>query len=50
MKTKIREAVPVALDVAGFAAITIGATLIWIPAGWIVAGLAAIALGYRLSD
>jgi hypothetical protein len=47
---RFREAVPVILDVFGFAAITVGASLMWVPAGWIVAGAALIALGWHLSD
>jgi hypothetical protein len=47
---RVREAVPVILDVFGFAAITVGASLMWVPAGWIVAGAALIALGWRISD
>ncbi len=45
--TKLREAVPVILDVAGFVALTVGAALIWPPLGWIVAGAALIVLGLR---
>ena len=46
----MRDAVPVILDVAGFLAITIGAALIWAPAGWIAAGLGLVMLGLRFSE
>ncbi len=45
--TKLWEAVPVLLDVAGLTALTVGAALIWPPVGWLVAGAALIVLGLR---
>ena len=44
---RIKAAMPVLLDVAGFAALTVGAALIWPPLGWLVAGAALIILGLR---
>ncbi len=44
---KLREAIPVLLDVAGFTALVVGAALIWPPLGWLTAGAALIVLGLR---
>ncbi len=44
---RLKEAMPVLLDVAGLAALTVGAALIWPPVGWLTAGAALIVLGLR---
>ncbi len=44
---RLREAIPVLLDVAGLTALTVGAALIWPPVGWLTAGAALIVLGLR---
>ncbi len=44
---KLREAIPVLLDVAGLTALTVGASMMWPPAGWLTAGAALIVLGLR---
>ncbi len=45
--TRLREAAPVLLDVAGLTALTVGAAHIYAPAGWLTAGGALIVLGLR---
>jgi hypothetical protein len=45
----LHESVPDVLMVAGIGALTYGASLIYVPAGWIVAGGFAFAFGLMIA-
>ena len=48
--TWLKSALPVLLDLAGFALLAIGAGLIYEPAGWITAGAALIITAVRIQS
>lgn len=45
MGAQMRAALTTALEIAGMAAITAGAAMIWLPVGLIVGGLCLLAVG-----
>lgn len=45
---QLNRAMPVAFDVTGAILLSVGANMIYAPAGWITAGIAAIVLNWRI--
>lgn len=44
----MREAMPLVLDVNGAILLSVGASLIYTPAGWITAGIASFVINWRI--
>ena len=47
VRARSKKAAPVILDVLGFAAVTVGAALLWGEVAWIVAGMLLILSAMR---